>query len=87
MSATLHNAGDTIITINSHLTMKPNATIQLAAPHQNVVFNCKLRVRFGQKVNQEDQHRLEVMQCRLAAVTFNNFTRDDPADQPIGGQP
>ncbi|MEL6393578.1 MAG: hypothetical protein AAFR97_12560 [Bacteroidota bacterium] len=83
MSATLHNAGDTIVTINGHLTMKPGATVQLASPHQFVVFNCSLRIAFATP-EAEEQNRLEVMECRLASITFNNFTRDDPADQPIG---
>lgn len=83
MSATLHNAGDTIVTINGHLTMKPGATIQLASPHQFVVFNCSLRVAFAAPQS-DQQNRLEIMESRLASLTFNNFTRDDPADQPIG---
>lgn len=64
MSATLHNAGTSIITINNHLTLKPNSTIQLAVPVGNFVFDTTLLVRFDLQKPGEI-NRLEIVETRL----------------------
>jgi len=82
MSATLSNAGDTVVTLNHHLTMKPGATLQLFVPHPSVVFNVKLYISFAAG-GVGEENRLEIMESRLAHIDYNNFTRDDPADTTL----
>lgn len=77
LSATLHNAGTTVVTLNNHLTIRPGATMQIASPHYRVVINCTLDVRFAAPVAGQE-NKLEVMESRIAAPAYHNFTRDDP---------
>jgi len=70
ISVVLSNTGDSIATVNAHLTIKPCAVFTLSTPSTDVVINDYLTVIFGEGSN----HKLEIISMRVKSKAHSNYS-------------
>lgn len=70
-SFSLHNAGDSIISVDGRWTIKPGSTFQLAVPQDNMVFFTKVQIKFTGGTTK----RLEIAEVQLKGCEYSNYTK------------
>lgn len=70
-SFSLHNAGDSTVSLDDRWTIAPKSTFQLAVPQDDMVFFVKVLVKFtGGSTN-----KLEIAEVQLKGCDYSNYEK------------